>query len=266
MARESALHQAVIANDLAAVLELSKNQNAKNTPNSLGFTPLEIAQYLGSKEAAAILNPSPNQRPLHVVFPNIQSKTKYSIEDFRSLLGIHYLPHLLFKNYAEFKRVIRNCPLILKSRLNWENRALELKYHKQLQQGEVAPLEIRWIDDEIGFGVFAYEDIPAEAYIGEYTGLVRQLNRLHPDHNAYCFQYPTRFWSWNYMIIDALRAGNELRFINHSDIPNLKPACLLDRGLLHLVFLANRDLKKGEQLTIDYGSDYWRKREKRENL
>jgi len=36
----------------------------------------------------------------------------------------------------------------------------------------------------------------------------------------------------------------------------------VDRSFLHTVYFAARDVKKGEQLTFNYGADYWRRRGK----
>ena len=135
-----------------------------------------------------------------------------------------------------------------------------LKHSLALTIDFVANVSIRWIDDDVGYGVFAEEDFEAGTYIGEYTGQVRTLNRWRPDSNAYCLQYPTRLFSWKYFIIDAFKEGNETRFINHNDVPNLQLSCAVDRGLSHLIFFTNRKVKKGEELTFDYGPDFWRHR------
>jgi uncharacterized protein len=186
-----------------------------------------------------------------------------SHEQFEKLFGIKYLAHLRFDSDQSFKKVICNCPLILKY-MSWgeENRALGFLYRPQIALGTVADTVICWIDPKIGYGLFAGQDLEEGAFVGEYTGLVRHLDRLHPDYNAYCFHYPTRFFSWNYYVIDASQEGNETRFINHSDVPNLRPICLVDRNLLHLVFLASQPISKGSELTFNYGTDFWQHRTK----
>ncbi len=51
--------------------------------------------------------------------------------------------------------------------------------------------------------------------------------------------------------IDGTVGGNESRFINHSDRPNV--GALRERGTI--VFYSLDDIAKGEELTFDYGFD-----------
>ena len=83
---------------------------------------------------------------------------------------------------------------------------------------------------------------------------------------------------WPKMIVDAERAGNELRFANHIEegallMGSSAKAANIDiqsffhywrdrdgiRGLFHVVFVAARDIQAGEELRYDYGSEYWEK-------
>jgi SET domain-containing protein len=166
-----------------------------------------------------------------------------------------------------FKTVLKHCPWILrKSPLGVKNRWLGILYERELQSGYTANVAIKWIDDSFGYGLFAEDDLPAMTFVGVYTGVIRRRFRLHPNHNAYCFHYPSGFWRWKVFMIDAENKGNYTRFINHSDKPNLKPVCVVNRGLLHIVFLTNQHVVKGAQLTFNYGSDYWRKRKKLKSI
>lgn len=218
----------------------------------LGFSPLEVDQLLGRDEESA--------RTFKVILDDEMGVQQIDQKKYKTLFGADYLPHLKFESYQEFKRVIHNCPLMLKYLpIGEENRKLGKQYRQEIASGFVADSVICWIDPRIGYGLFAGRDLEEGCFVGEYTGVVRQLSRLHPDHNAYCMHYPTRFFSWNYYMVDSFQEGNETRFINHSDTPNLTPVCLMDRGLLHLVFLANQHIKKGKELTFNYGADFWRK-------
>lgn len=254
---EPPLHQAVLQERYDDLLSLSQSKELLEQQNTLGFTALELACLLDKKQCLDILQPK-TPRTVKLVLKGEYIVKKCSVQQFEERMNIKYLPHLHFTSYASLKEVISNCPWILKSsRWGEENRTLGTLYQKEIKEGKVADVTIQWIDDVLGYGVFSNRDLLPGTYIGEYTGIVRRLNRLHPDHNAYCFHYPTRFWSWKYFIIDALHAGNEMRFINHSNTPNLQPQCIVDRGMLHLVFLAAQPIDKGMQLTFNYGPDFW---------
>lgn len=222
---------------------------------NLGFTEEELALFFAADKSPRTIKVQPKTS-------NTPSPIKsWNQNQFEEYFGISYASHLRFKTHKELKNVISSCPWILrKSKWGAEHRLLAQKYSAELATGSVANVSIRWIDENFGYGLFAEEDLEPNAFIGEYTGQVRTLSRWRPDSNAYCIQYPTRFLSWNYYIIDAFKDGNEMRFLNHSDEPNLQLACLVDRGLSHLVFFSNQKIFKGEQLTFDYGPDYWKHR------
>lgn len=256
------LHKAVVQDQLEILQSQQFVTEWRNTPDKLGFTALEIAKFLGKYEAFKLLGGQlPNSFNLH---PNgAKNPVPLSLRGFELALGFHYRPFLLFSSYALFKTVIHQCPYILRSQyIASENYGWEKTFHREIAEGITAPIIIKWIDPVLGYGAFAAEDIAQGEFIGEYTGVVRQLYRRHPDHNPYCFHYPTKLWSMNYFTIDSMKEGNLTRFINHSNRPNLQPLCVVDRKLLHLILVAGRPIKQGEQLTFDYGSDYWSRRGK----
>lgn len=262
MKGETLLHLAVLNDDLETIRKLRHDPSACEMKNGLGFTALEIAKLLDKRQVVHLLEPHP-EFDIKVQQKHETKPKKITQQEFEQLFDIHYLPQLKFASYDELKLVIANCPWTVgTSSLGEENRQLGARYSKEIFGGYLVDITIQWIDDIFEYGAFAAQDIPAESFIGEYTGLVRRLYRLHPDHNGYCFHYPTRFWSWKYYMVDGLKEGNLLRFVNHSDTPNMEPICLSDRGILHLAFQAKEHIKKGTQLTFDYGTDYWRRRQK----
>lgn len=259
---EPPLHRAVLMDDFAAIKLLSAYPEELHKQNQLGFNAKEIARYLGKKTALEIMQPC-SRKSIRVwrrgtSYPKMMDET-----EFRNFFFIDYLPYQRFSNYEAFRQVIKNCPWTL-SYSFWgrENRELAVRYRSELDQAAIAETTIQWVNDELGYGLFAASDLPANSYIGEFTGNVRALYRTHPDANAYCFHYPTRLWSWQYTVIDAQKKGNETRFINHSDQPNLEPLCVCDRNLLHIIFVCKTDIKSGSQLTYNYGADFWRRRRK----
>lgn len=59
--------------------------------------------------------------------------------------------------------------------------------------------------------------------------------------------------------IDALRCGNVARFLNHSCRPNVR--CVRARlgveSVLRVGLFAARQVEAGEELTLDYGPEWW---------
>ena len=106
----------------------------------------------------------------------------------------------------------------------------------------VAPSTIhRW-------GVYAEEPIPSKHKVIEYTG--ERISRRETKKRAerklnYLFTLDS-YWT-----IDGSVNGSGAQYINHSCEPNL--AARIQRG--HILYLALRNIKKGEELTIDYHFD-----------
>lgn len=108
-------------------------------------------------------------------------------------------------------------------------------------------------------GAFAARDIKTETRIIEYVGekitkaeserraeRVLDASRKHPQKGAvYLFTLNQRH------DIDGNVPYNTARLINHSCNPNCE--AVIDRG--HIWIEATRNIKKGEELTYDYGYD-----------
>lgn len=188
-----------------------------------------------------------------------------TLHAFEEHFKFKYRHFLTFTSDESFQNVVRNCPYWFKWQwLFGRDDELEASLKKQVAGGQIAKVYVKWIDPVFEYGLFADTNLAKNAFIGEYTGVVKRVFRKNPDINGYCFHYPTRFFSFHYYVIDALSDGNLMRFVNHSDDPNVLPLWLYSKGLNHLVFIAKRDIQKGEELTVNYGKDYWIKRKKHE--
>jgi hypothetical protein len=253
------LHQAVIQNDLNSVREFAHNF-AREEVDSLGFNAIEIAKLLGREKCVTLLEPSLQPKSFLIGLKNYNHLLPLHQKQFLTTFGMNYRSHLYFDSYQRIKEVISNCPYVLRF---WtkENQMLGEKYKREIWEGGSARLVIRWVNDQVGYGLFADEYLPSGTYVGEYTGRVRRLYRFHHNENPYCLHYPTKFWSLKYFVVDALKEGNELRFVNHSTNPNLQPFSAVDRQLIHQIFLTTRPVKKGDQLVFNYGEDFWRDRQ-----
>jgi hypothetical protein len=185
---------------------------------------------------------------------------------YKELLGECYLPHLEFTEKRIEDKVRNLCDRALdKGYIETRQKWLGAFYSKEIESSLIPELTIKWIDDSLGYGVFANCNIPKLAYVGEYTGELKwrprwwQIHRLN-RRNAYCFHYPIGEGRSSPFVIDAEEKGNHTRFINHSDEPNLEPVSVFQGGVFHIIFLASRPIQKGTQLCYDYGADYWTKR------
>lgn len=106
----------------------------------------------------------------------------------------------------------------------------------------VAPSKIhRW-------GVYAAEFIPARRKVIEYTGerISRRETKKRSERELnYLFTLDS-YWT-----IDGSVNGSGAQYINHCCEPNL--AARIVRG--HILYLAVRDIRTGEELTVDYHFD-----------
>jgi SET domain len=130
-------------------------------------------------------------------------------------------------------------------------------YADQIRHGQTANMYIAKVNDVVGHGVFAGEDIAPGKMLGEYTGLARSYRGGHIENeNAYLFRYGSKGAT-----LDAREMGNITRFINHSgDHPNAKEAEVIVDDVQHMVLIATRSIAKDTQILFDYGEDYWAER------
>eukprot|EP00929_Paragymnodinium_shiwhaense_P066787 TRINITY_DN3354_c0_g1_i1.p1 TRINITY_DN3354_c0_g1~~TRINITY_DN3354_c0_g1_i1.p1 ORF type:complete len:246 (+),score=40.57 TRINITY_DN3354_c0_g1_i1:179-916(+) len=107
---------------------------------------------------------------------------------------------------------------------------------------------------DIGLGLFASLPIPADTFLGEYTGVVRK--RLpFGDDISYSYALPMIDPD---LVIDAKKYGNLCRLINHSDTEwNSELISVEHEGAVHVVCRTLREIRPGEQILIHYGTKYW---------
>mmetsp|Transcript_18814 Transcript_18814/g.46133 ORF Transcript_18814/g.46133 Transcript_18814/m.46133 type:complete len:444 (-) Transcript_18814:258-1589(-) len=130
-------------------------------------------------------------------------------------------------------------------------------------------LFVMYLGKNKGFGVVAGENIPAGSQVCEYVGellereVVRKREIVYKKEGLYYLFEP----SHASFIIDATTIGGVARFINHSCTPNCKSKEIVQPEMLNLsgsphpspprvVYVTNKDVAKGEELTIDYIPNY----------
>ncbi|KAK9240494.1 hypothetical protein V1525DRAFT_448022 [Lipomyces kononenkoae] len=106
-----------------------------------------------------------------------------------------------------------------------------------------------------GWGLFMGESIKQDEYLGEYKGELISQDEAERRGKIYDKRGVSfLFESTKDQCVDATRAGNKLRFINHSrQNPNCHARILLVNGIHRIAFFARRRIKEGEELFIDYG-------------
>jgi uncharacterized protein len=101
-----------------------------------------------------------------------------------------------------------------------------------------------------GLGLFATKPIKRTAYIATYRGQrisTEEADRREARGAKYMFELNRR-WT-----IDGSSRWNVARYLNHSCRPNAKP--VLRKG--RIVFTALRRIAPGEEITYDYGREYF---------
>lgn len=99
----------------------------------------------------------------------------------------------------------------------------------------------------LGLGLFALVSIKKGDFLLEYTG--RRIPTSYADtlKTRYLFEIDQE-WT-----VDGSDTSNTARYINHSCRPNSE--CELENG--RVFFYAIRDIQDGEEITIDYGDEYF---------
>jgi SET domain-containing protein len=100
-----------------------------------------------------------------------------------------------------------------------------------------------------GLGLFAGTPIAKRAKIGEFEGEaigLREARRRARGRRIIAIVELERH------AIDATRTGRGFRYINHSCDPNTFMRCTAERA----EFYARRDIRRGEELTVDYGESH----------
>lgn len=139
--------------------------------------------------------------------------------------------------------------------------AYEQKYAGDVHTKHHAPMVLRWISDVVGYGVFAGQDIKKGDFIGEYSGVLREVQKSS-DNLDYAWYYSLDGVDGKKLVVDGKKQGNELRFINHAKNPNTIRIDVLGKdGIFHVVYIASKDIKKDEQLTVSYGEGYFTSRD-----
>lgn len=135
---------------------------------------------------------------------------------------------------------------------------------KQSPSAQYRALQSEWRNNVLlarskiqGLGLFASRDIEKSEFIIEYLGqLIRnevgnRRERLYESQSRGIYMFRADD-NW---IVDATMYGGLARYINHSCEPNCIAEVILYDNQKRIIIIANRLIKKGEELTYDYKLD-----------
>ncbi|XP_062445681.1 N-lysine methyltransferase KMT5A isoform X2 [Rhea pennata] len=120
-------------------------------------------------------------------------------------------------------------------------------------------LQIDYIDGK-GRGVIATKHFNRGEFVVEYHGDLIEITDAKKREAVYaqdpstgCYMYYFQYLSKTYCV-DATKETNRLgRLINHSKCGNCQTKLHDIDGVPHLILVASRDIKAGEELLYDYG-------------
>jgi SET domain-containing protein len=99
-----------------------------------------------------------------------------------------------------------------------------------------------------GYGLFATSPVQEGDFVLEYKGRHIPSEAADRLKTRYLFEIDS-LWT-----IDGSSQGNTARYINHSCAPNCEAEIRDGKVLIFAV----RDIEAGEELTIDYGEEYFK--------
>jgi len=179
--------------------------------------------------------------------------------------GIRYLSRSLYEDIPVFKKDQTRSPYYLDNKEEFDQ--LFTLYADAVRDEFMAPVSIRKVSDEVGFGLFCGKELKPGDFLGEYAGIVRPGVDViaDPDEPAgpegyetdYTWDYPDAWYEDELYEVNAGRAGNELRYINHSFEPNLAVEHTLIDNRWVIFFIASSHIRAGSQFFVDYGEEYW---------
>jgi len=259
----SILHLAVLLNRADLAETVAKDEpHLKLRRNACGLTPLELARLLPREKIVSILHPSPV-----IAFCDQLNVFFEDRERFEALHDLPYLSQPLFESEKVLGEVMH---LAQKAKaedaIPPERIWMGIYFDYELLVGIHPKVSIRFIDDEVGFGVFAAQRISPCALAGEYTGQLIESKKRALKTKFHCIRYNIWEMGKRKFVLDAEKMGNFTRFINHSSKPNLGLQSVYWRGIPRMIFVALKEIPEGAQLTFDYGAIFWKEHHQRPKL
>ena len=118
------------------------------------------------------------------------------------------------------------------------------------------------VNELVGNGLVAGQYIKRGTIIGEYSGAILKVVPMTTNEivdNTYFAPYSIEEVPGSEMfVVDAKRAGNPTRFINHSnDNSNAVWVPVFDGEKFRLIVVATKAIPDGKQILLKYRLSYW---------
>jgi len=189
-----------------------------------------------------------------------------SIDEFATLVGASFIPYIAYEKASIAHYVSKRLKKLHKQGyLPREQLWLGVYYKKEIKSLFFPDVVVRWIDDVVGWGVFAARTFKKGDFISEYAGKIRR-RKFFDMKNAYCFEYVLTAGVSTSYVIDGQDQGGIGRLINHSSRPNIRSQVVTCDWSNHVILTAEETISTGTQLLYDYGDSYWSKRTLFESL
>ncbi len=111
----------------------------------------------------------------------------------------------------------------------------------------IRPIKLQVKRSSAGLGLYAQEPIKKGTCIIEYTGRVLSKEEEETITSQYLFEVSKT------VTIDGKDRANTARYINHSHRPN----CEIEIYKGHVYVMAKRGITVGEELSYDYGKEFY---------
>lgn len=176
----------------------------------------------------------------------------YTVKQLERWLNFIYLSHNSFETPQDRNEIKEKG---INQEITAQALELGIRFAQEIKTAYLPKVSIRWINKQLGHGLFLEENL--EEGVNE--------RRFGQPLNNYLYEYPINDEIGRSYVIDATQ-GNATRFINHSFTPNLQPIHVFCEDFYHLIFITLCAIKRGEQLSYNYGSSYWAIRESPSHL
>ncbi|CAG8592270.1 1724_t:CDS:2, partial [Paraglomus occultum] len=124
---------------------------------------------------------------------------------------------------------------------------------------------VRWVDENLRFGLFAGRDFEIGELLGIYTGeyVGGRVELEYAWEYNYLVQATNKKGEAVRCVIDARNKGNYLRFANHKDVDyNGEATYVMYNNMWFVLYVVKNNIKAHEQIFVNYGEAYWADRTK----